>query len=186
MALMGAFLGLISCNKEKIQQFIYAGENSGDYLTYVEIDPPAVLNMEYPSTEKTHRIDIDKDGETDLTFTFVGSGTLLGHLAFDMKVTPGKGTEICSGSEATLAAQLSENRKIDENLSWANRVLTMHSYNYTVGEEVKLEGDWIDPGTSYIGFRKKNKRIYQYGWVEVKMDVTGISWVVSSYAYIHK
>jgi len=177
-------LGLASCSKTDIQQFIYAGISSGDYITYYENDPPESLAFEYPSSGSSYSIDIDEDGEDDITFGFVGSASP-GHSSFSMKVTAAEETEICTGTATGLAAQLEEGVIIDENRTWGSGEHTMHSYSYMTGETASLTGDWVNQGLYYIGFRKENRKQHQYGWVEINMEA-GSSWFINSYAFITK
>lgn len=175
-------LSFSACKKNDIQQFIYAGSSTGDYLTYKAIDPPAEMYFEYPSSGTTFSPDINNDGEDDITFGFSGSASP-GHSMFSMKVAPSDDFELCVGTESGLAAQMAEGQIIDENCTWSDEELTMHSYSFSLEGNTSLTGDWLDLGISYIGFRIKNGKVYQYGWIEVNME-SGSSWAINSYAFI--
>lgn len=175
-------LVFMGCNKDKLPQLIYAGQDSGEYTQYTKIDPPHQIMFEQPSSEENYEIDADGDGTTDLTFSFVGSASST-QITFSMNVKSGEDVEVCTGSEPTLAAKLLNDTIIDDNKSWTNKTLIMHNYNYVYEGSIVLTGDWTEEGTYFIGFRIKDGKDYRYGWVKITTE-DGSSWVFNSYAII--
>ena len=173
---------LTGCSKTDIQEFIYAGSTTGEYLAYTPIYPAEVLMFVYPESAGTFSPDINKDGSADINCLFSGNSAE-SQTTFNMHIPCEEDFEICTGSQENFAAMITDGETIDENRTWSSDELIAHDYLYITGESASITGDWSEMGTHYIGFRFKDGRIYHYGWVEINME-TGGAWIFTGYAYV--
>ncbi|HTA60923.1 MAG TPA: T9SS type A sorting domain-containing protein [Bacteroidia bacterium] len=146
---------------------ILVGQDSGCGIVYVptaqvQCDPPI---DPYNGGSRSCRLDIDKDGVTDLTFTDSESpGYLMGYRSSSSTISAGDSCHVCmSPTDGGLVDSLRANDVVDSNRTWGGGGTLSYSY-WSMGGSSNYYGYWLKKNY-IIGFKIKSGNLTYYGWV---------------------
>lgn len=163
------------------QDYILAGQSSGEYVHYSDLIPDSLIHLNADSVY--FHLDVDFDNINDLTFIVYGEVWPYGYQFWANVVIINDNLKIiASDSSFYWANELIDGDTISENQNWNNNstntlLLRKYlNYNYPPPGSVHFTGEFIDSG--YLGFKFDTPFETYYGWIELDVEITDFSHVV--------
>ena len=148
---------------------IYAGQQSGDSINFIQFDSLIVLESSYKTA--VFELDVNTDNLPDYRFLNYGSWSS-GSSNFRAELEPLGNNEVLVNAEyQTMIDTLLSGRLIDSSSTWSAEKSLLWYQNFTQGGPNTgwnyVYGFWVNSSDYFIGIRYEAENRFYYGWIKV-------------------
>ncbi len=151
--------------------YFKTGMNSGQGVTYFDIDPDSVLIEMWGSGEKTetYELDLNHDGINDYKFQSYYQISP-GHTYRNATVEPLNNSEVCLVQSGLIDPDpMYSGCMLSNDLAWTNSMSTLSLYWFSGYNYTGSAGIWNNIYDKFMGLRLVVNNDTLYGWVRITM-----------------
>ena len=166
---------ILSCNKNEgdpacdyqYPAFITAGQNSGEGIRYVDIEPDDTICYHFCYPFKIYSLDLDNDGIVDFELKFEISYPWTLSSGYEiLNIIPLENSSVyVSELNYNWVKPLVFDDTISYNNNWSDSTALLYSRHWNIWTPSIIEGYWSGNDYYFIGIKIAKKDYQSFGWI---------------------